>query len=311
MRSIRSGLIQSLAGFLCASALSCVVPQAQYDTLSTQYSAEQKRTGQLQAQMGELNQRLTEAQKTVTLLETRLREQEQELLGKQQALDARLATLAEAEYQSGVTQSEREAAEALVQQLRTELGRVAGHLATLSQAKEQLATERDQMALELTQLKERVTVLQAESLQALARAELVRDLAAQLGEPLQKKHLQLAVEPSGVWIKLPAAALFEGSTGALSRQGKQVLGQVAVPLRARSTRVQISEWAPARSKADRKVHIRQVAGALHGAGVELEQLTMQDIGSDTPSAKSSAAPEMRLKVWRDSGAATQLSQGEP
>jgi hypothetical protein len=116
---------------------------------------------------------------------------------------------------------------------------------------------------------------------------------------VQDKKLTLDVEPNALVVRIAASELFDGSSGALTVAGKQLLGEVAKPLRPRTLRVQISEWAPRRTKAERKVHIRQVAGALHSGGLELEQLTMQDIEDPTaPNAKAPPAAHMVLKVWR-------------
>jgi septal ring factor EnvC (AmiA/AmiB activator) len=289
----------STAVAACLALSACVVPQARYDALATAHAAEQRKNKQQAGQVAALNAQLQKTQAAFAALEERLGEQGRELDEKQQALEARAASLAETEYQSSVTQSQREAAESLVDQLRQELARVAGHVASLSEAKEKISAERDDNARQLAEVRARLATLEVEANNALRHAELTRDLSVQLGALVQDKKLMLDVEPNALVVRIAASQLFEASTGALTASGKQLLGEVAKPLRARTLRVQISEWAPRRTKAERKVHIRQVAGALHSAGLELEQLTMQDIeDSASGNTKAPPAPHMVLKVWR-------------
>jgi predicted nucleic acid-binding Zn-ribbon protein len=287
MSNIRSPFILALAGAL---ASACFVPQAHYDDLSQQHAAEKQKSARLTQQLDDLGKQLSQTRSTLEKLEQRLNGSEEELAKKQASLESNTQVLAEVEHQSSVKETEKQAAERMVTQLREELTRIASHIATLSASKDQFRDERDKLQAEASALQARVKSLENESLGARQRAELMRDLAVALAEPLRSKRLQLAEQGGTINLRFLSSAVFDAKTAAVSAEGRKLLVEVSKALQPASLQVQISELAPERSVAEREGHIRQVAGELRAAGIALEQLSMRDDASRPVAPAGKKAP---------------------
>lgn len=282
MRIAKPSLVLILTGALCGA---CVVPQAQYDELSQQHALEKQKSTRLSQQLEDLGKQLAETRASLEKTEVRLSGSEQELVKKQASLENNSQSLAEVEYEKSVKETEKQAAEGMVTQLREELTRIAGHIATLSAAKDQLRDERDKLLTEVSSLTARVKVLEAETAAARWRTELVRDLTLKLAEPMRAATLTLTPQPNHIELRMPASAVFDAKSGAISADGRTLLGRIGKALAASAVQVQVSELAAQKTVSEREAHIRQVAGELHAAGTALEQLNMRD----DPSRSSSAA----------------------
>ncbi|HEX2730743.1 MAG TPA: hypothetical protein VHM70_04030 [Polyangiaceae bacterium] len=257
------------------STTACLVPQARYDELAAQHAVEKQKSAKLSQQLTDMGGQLAQAQQTLNHLEERLSGSENELAKNQATLESTNQNLADIEYQNNLKDTERKEAEGLVGQLREELTRVAGHIATLSAAKDQLRDERDQLQAQVTQLQGRVDALAAANALAQQKAEVTRNLSVKLAEPLRAGSLSLDVVGPLPSLKIEGSALFDANA-ALSVEGRKLLGQVAKALAEPPLQVQVSERASKRSAKEREAHIRQVAGELHAGGVALDQIGMAD-----------------------------------
>jgi hypothetical protein len=129
--------------------------------------------------------------------------------------------LAELELDVNVAAQEREEAVRLVEQLRGELGRVAGHLRAFSDQRDALQSALDAAEGRLHQLAE----MEREAAQ---RSMLVRDLALALHRPVATGEVELAVVEGRPVLRVPTARVFpETSAEVVDPDGDALLAAVA------------------------------------------------------------------------------------
>ena len=229
----------------------CGVPAAQHDAVVAQLNqerAERQRTeSELQNEVSALSTRLSEAQKQLERFERD---------AGQGAYDLALVT------------RERDDAQALVEQLRGELERIADHL-------RQYAGRNSELAQSLSEVESRVKELTELEAEAQQSAEVLRDLALLSRDEVTAGHITLELEGVVAVMALRAEFLMAGEQlSARAQRIAQGVAQVVIPVQSRRLQVAYAEVAETQRAALVMVQ------ALMDSGLPAERLSTSVLPND-------------------------------
>ncbi|HYQ16117.1 MAG TPA: hypothetical protein VEQ58_10175 [Polyangiaceae bacterium] len=246
---------------LVLALFSGCVPATQFEETQSaaQVAGEGQRRAELQAQQ-------------LTAENEQLRAQMQQ---EKRALDERDEALSQAALDTSAQGKQRQDAEGLVEQLRGELARVGGHLQAFHDDKQKLEQE-----------------LTAETARVEALAQLTRDVALSLSDPLATGEYTLDTDHGSLVLHVPREELLSEAAD-VKPEAKQVLDAVARLMQSHPAVKLRLEDSSAKGDA---VKVARLVAALGARGVAAERF--QSLASETektaaPAAEAAAAaPEI-------------------
>ena len=288
----------------CGLLCGCVVWKDDYDVLAAKQRNEA-------AAHAVAKDELARSRQEVMSLQSKLERIEQRLSDSQRRLDAHEESLAQAEFEYTVVDQQKREATQLVEQLRTELERLAAHFQAYANDREELTVERERLSQELETAESRLQALAVAQERAQQRLEMVRDLSLRLREEIEREEVGLLFDGDVVVLRMDAQRLF-GKEKGLTASGKRLLGAVGSALtaevgadensdaRARKSaaesksaeatasepqpRVILNEWEEGERQSMSKTRRELLRGALIGAGVSAERFGSQEVLVDYQTA---------------------------
>lgn len=292
MRRSRAATVALLFGFTLSG---CVVSKARYDELNAQHQAELTAHAEAQRRVAAIAEELRQTQAQLDQANGELQRERQSLEVTAKQLQTRAEELADIEHQYTVTQKEHEEANARVTQLREELARVATHLGSFAEERDELAGQRDQLATELAGLSSRLGDLEARIIGSKVRSLLVRDLSLALHREMTDQLVRLGVTSDAVVLTTRPDSLFARKSAQLTASGKRLLAHVGKTLKERTEVLQLEELSASPSGQDARM--RAIAGALSSAGVPLERIVYETATAPEAPSPGGASTEQRLRIW--------------
>ena len=243
---------------------SCV-PAKSYDEART--AAESEFTAH-----GRTRTRLEAAHERIRVLEKTLAERER-------ALESGESMVAETKLENIVVGKDKEAALALVEQLRSELARTGNHLAAYSNEKRNLAQA-------LLMAEERVRAIEAAEKNMAELVATARDLSLAFGPGMQENGIEVGAKGGDIVLSVPAAKLFAENSDSLVVDAASVLGAVSRVSGEHPT-LRVALRAPDKTPlADQR--ISRLGAALRDRGVPDARLLLPSVPARTP--EPTAAP---------------------
>ena len=230
--ALRAVLLASLLG---AGSVGCVA-QSQYVETRDALVREQAGHHETVSQLASLGADLKRLQEERDVAQAKLANQEAKLRAAEQLL-------AQLRLDVHRAAQEREAANELVEQLRTELGRVGTHLRAYSE-------QRDAVQASLEAAEAKLAELANVERDAAQRASMVRDLSVALHEPVSAGKLELVLVEGAPALRIDRHQFYRGPAfEEPAPEGEAVLAAVAqVAMAHPEATVQVSEVGTARDE---------------------------------------------------------------
>jgi hypothetical protein len=251
--------------------LTSCVPAKSYDEART--AAETEFTAHARTRA-----RLETAHQRVQVLEQTLAERERALeTGESSAAEAKLETI--------VLSKDKEAALALVEQLRSELARTGSHLHAYSDEKRDLAR-----ALMLAE--ERVRAIEAAERNLAELVTTASALSLALGPSLEDGSVEIGARAGEIVVSVPSSKLFAEGSDALVVDAAPVLGAVA-KVSVEHTAVRVVLRAPEGAPLGEQ-RVMRLGAALRDRGVPESRLVLPSV--PTRSEEPAIAPDASAKA---------------
>jgi hypothetical protein len=250
----------------------CVVPKTHYEEALSAVRVENAAHRRTQARLFDAERRIGAAEGAILERDRRIQLLEQQIA--QSMLDFTLAA------------GERDRASQLVEQLRTELGRVALHL-------EQYAEEKTALAAALRSAEDRAERLAEIEREAARRARLVRDVTLVLRGPIERGDGELAVEEGRPVVRLAEASVFAGDL--VAPEARELLGRLARAVgHVASARIELGQKGGRHAPDALVLRLGRVADALTEQGIRADRIQVSlPAGTERTAvvATSDGAPE--------------------
>ncbi len=249
--------VAALSGFI----YGCV-PAKQYEKAETAAREQAEARKQLMV-------KLQQAEQRAAMLSV-------ELDRKHQALEHEQSTLDASKLETTVALKDREAAQELVMQLRSDLARAGDHLAWFS-------TEKRDLGKALLLAEQRMDDVEHASQKLVELVGMSRDLSLLLGENQSMGDLVLGSKDGVVLLEVPESRLFAAGVDALVVDAAPVLAGVARASGAHEP-LKIEIRAPGGSELD-KARATRLSEALAERGIARARIAL-----DVPNAPAAVTP---------------------
>ncbi len=218
--------------------------------------------------------KLQEAEQRAAMLSAALERKHQALENEQSSLEA-------SKFETTVALKDREAAQQLVDQLRSDLARAGDHLAWFS-------TEKRDLGKALLLAEQRMDAVEDASQKLGELIGMSRDLSLLLGENQGMGDLALGAKDGVVLLEVPESRLFAQGVDALVVDAAPILAGVARASSAHET-LKLEVRAPGAMELD-KARAGRLADALAERGVVRARVSVSVPSEPAPAAAPPAAP---------------------